>query len=144
MAIRRNATLILEGIMRPRATIVSGVVLSMVLGSYLNMGMGMDMSAWTEDAGKSEAHACCAVPGDPSEPEGSEDGPSCCALVPGLLGSALLLPPRPQGGMVLYAARGPDALARRPEAGRAIRSRAPPGPSPHFRRLPSSRAPPTA
>ncbi|MFC1678758.1 hypothetical protein ACFL2T_00865 [Elusimicrobiota bacterium] len=129
--------------MRARTSAVMAVVVSMGLGSYLNLGLGMDMTAWDRDAGAAEAHACCRLPEGPSGQEEPEGEAGCCALVPGLLDGVLVLPGRCQGDWTPVASTDRSTPLIAPDVMRSFRSRAPPGDSPRSRRFPSPRAPPS-
>ncbi|MFH2203960.1 MAG: hypothetical protein ABIJ96_12645 [Elusimicrobiota bacterium] len=115
------------------------LVLSLTLGSYLNTGLGMNMGIGAQDD-----HACCRDGDGSPDPQEPEKVLGCCVFAPGILGNAALLPIRPQGEQVWTAVVANSAPASQPETGETVLARAPPGASTHFRRPPSSRAPPFA
>lgn len=118
------------------------IVLSLTLGSYLNVGIGMDMSAWSVESAEKACHACCPVPEgaqDSGEPESRQ---SCCVLAPGILAHTAVLPaPNVTGSL---AAEVRVSFAVPSESARFMQPRAPPRSARRLRSPRSPRAPPTA
>lgn len=112
------------------STALSG---ALALGSFLCLGMGMDMgSSWAPQ----QSHDCC-----PSQaPEKSDS--NCCLLLPGAVPAPVVLPVPVQVTFALPAA--PAALALSVDS-RSVFVRGPPGDSSPGYAAPSApRAPPVA
>ncbi|MBI5595437.1 MAG: hypothetical protein HY928_05040 [Elusimicrobia bacterium] len=110
--------------------------LAMLAGSFLCLGMGMDMgTAYAQEP----AHSCCPVQA-PDEKESS--APSCCLLMPAAVSGALTVSPSLVSALLVSAVRVEAvSAAARPSFG----SEGPPGrPAPGYASPASPRAPPAA
>ena len=107
---------------------------AMLLGSFLCLGMGMDMgTAWAPQ----QSHDCC--PG--GQPERQSDS-NCCLLLPGALSATVVLPVSVQLSFALPPAAFVQSVAF---SNASVLTHGPPSdPSPGHAAPASPRAPPVA
>lgn len=131
VAIRRlDAILMMMG-RKAVAAVLGG---ALTLGSFLCLGMGMDMgTAWAPQ----ESHDCCPD----RQPERPSDS-NCCLLLPGAVSAPVVLPPTVQLAFTLPAS---SAAALATSERRSVLLHGPPGDLSPGHAAPSApRAPPVA